>query len=222
MEPLSIWQDVYQVGGYYISNFNDCSIYLLNGGKELALIDSGVGTSFEKVVKNIEILGFSPENIKYVIATHAHIDHIGGLSKFKHMFNSIIIAHTLDTDKIEKGVDVGAEYYGVNYDPCTVDIKIDTEHHTLHVGKHELKLIHIPGHTPGSIACYVDVKGKRVLFGQDIHGPYSLPGSNPEKARISLKKLIELESDILCEGHFGVYKPKHKVKNYIESWLAKI
>ena len=61
--------------------------------------------------------------------------------------------------------------------------------------------------------------GKRVLFGQDVHGPYFLPGSNIADARVSLLKLIDIEADILCEGHFGVYQPASEVRLYIEGYL---
>ena len=75
-------------------------------------------------------------------------------------------------------------------------------------------------HTPGSIAAYVDIDGKRVLFGQDIHGPY-IPewGADRELAAASLQKLIDLKADVLCEGHFGVYQPAEEVRRYIEYYL---
>ena len=81
------------------------------------------------------------------------------------------------------------------------------------------QIIHIPGHTQGSIAIYVDME-KRILFGQDVHGPYCPEwGADPEQAKISLQKLIDLETDILCEGHFGIYQPAAEVKRYIEGHL---
>jgi len=61
-----------------------------------------------------------------------------------------------------------------------------------------------------------------VLFGQDVHGPYFLKGSSPEQARTSLRRLIDLEADILCEGHFGVYEPKEEVRRYIEGHLRSL
>jgi len=222
MEPFEICKDVYQVGGSSLTSPDDCSIYLVDGGSELVLIDSGTGRSFEKIVKNIERLGLSPRNLKYIIATHAHIDHIGSLARFKEEFNSRILAHKLDSEGIETGIGVGAHWYGVIYKPCPVDIKIDRDQEELSVGKHVLKLLHIPGHTPGSIACYIDIAGKRVLFGQDIHGPYHLPGGDRKMAKFSLKKLLDLRADILCEGHFGIFEPKEEVKSYIERYISQL
>jgi hypothetical protein len=59
-----------------------------------------------------------------------------------------------------------------------------------------------------------------VLFGQDIHGPF-LPefGADLSAWRHSMETLLSLEADILCEGHFGVYRMKARVKEYIEGYL---
>jgi len=75
---------------------------------------------------------------------------------------------------------------------------------------------------PGSIAVYRDYAGERVLFGQDIHGPF-LPefGADLAAWRRSMNMLLGLEADILCEGHFGVYRTKTRVREYIESYLEQ-
>ncbi|MEW6034694.1 MAG: Zn-dependent hydrolase, partial [Chloroflexota bacterium] len=74
----------------------------------------------------------------------------------------------------------------------------------------------------GSIAALLDV-GKKVLFGQDIHGPYYPQwGSDPDRALASLRKLSSLQADILCEGHFGTYEPATAVKDYIESYVREL
>ena len=85
------------------------------------------------------------------------------------------------------------------------------------------KVIHIPGHTPGSVAACTDIDSKRILFGQDIHGPY-MPqwGADPKQAAASLKKLIALKADILCEGHFGICQPAIEVKRYIQYYLDSL
>lgn len=220
MTPSNVWGDVYIVGGADISHPSDCSVYLI-GGEELVLIDSGAGDSFDRIVGNIRSLGFDPEKIASVIATHAHLDHIGALHQFRERFGAQIIAHDLEVNAIETGRGTGAEYYGMAYHPCKVDIKLTEEEESLFYGDYELRVIHIPGHTPGGIAIYVDI-GQRVLFGQDIHGPYFLRGSDIAQAKLSLRKLIDLEADILCEGHFGIYQPASEVKRYIEGYLFSL
>ena len=218
---LSVSQDVYIVGGADLSHPYDCSVYLVDGGEEMVLIDSGAGEGFELIVENIRSLGLRPEELKSVIATHSHIDHIGALFRFREEYGVEVIAHELDTEAIETGIGSGAEYYGVRYRPCKVDVVLSGTEETVRCGHHDLKVIHIPGHTPGSIAVYLDA-GTRILFGQDVHGPYFLKGSNTDQARISLRRLADMDADILCEGHFGVYEPKEEVRRYIEGHLRNL
>ncbi|MDM8000428.1 MAG: MBL fold metallo-hydrolase [Dehalococcoidia bacterium] len=215
---LEVSHDVYLVGGVDLSHPYDCLVYLVDGGQEMVLIDSGAGEGYELIVDNIRSLGLQPERITGVVATHAHIDHIGALWQFQQELGSKVMAHELDAKAIETGVGSGAEYYGVGYRTCEVDVVLKGSGGTLQCGRHSLRWIHIPGHTPGSIAVYLDIAGRRVLFGQDIHGPYFLKGSNKDQARASLQRLIELEADVLCEGHFGVYEPKEEVRRYIDGY----
>jgi glyoxylase-like metal-dependent hydrolase (beta-lactamase superfamily II) len=217
--PFQVWEEVYAVGDGDLSHPFDCSIYLVDFG-ELVLIDSGAGKSFDRLVSNIETLGFDPRKLTTVLATHAHIDHIGSLHEFQREFGARVIAHELDARGIEEGRGIAAEAYGVLYTPCRVDVIIHGSQEVLVFGDHELNVIHIPGHTPGSIAAYLDTGGRRVLFGQDVHGPYYPAwGADPAKARTSLQKLVELKADSLCEGHFGVYEPASAVEEYIQGYI---
>lgn len=221
-KSLKVCKDVYMVGGSDISHPYDCCVYLLDAG-DLVLIDAGAGMSFDRLVSNIEKLGFDPVKLKTILVTHAHIDHIGSLHRFQKEFGVRIIAHELDADAIEGRGGVAAEAYRVSYSPCQVDLRIKGTEDTLKLSKYELKVIHIPGHTPGSIAAYVDIDKQRVLFGQDIHGPYySEWGADPGLARLSLQKLVDLKADILCEGHFSIYQPASEVKRYIQQYIYSL
>ena len=60
-------------------------------------------------------------------------------------------------------------------------------------------------------------------FGQDIHGPFNPSwGSNIGQWKKSMQKLLELKADILCEGHFGIYRPASRVQGYIDLISASI
>jgi len=111
--------------------------------------------------------------------------------------------------------------YGVAYRPVKVDIPLTGDLETLAFGDLDLHFLHTSGHTPGSISVYVDLPDGRVLFGQDIHGPFSPSwGSDLNEWRRSMHKLLALQADILCEGHAGVFRGE-KIKRYIESYLER-
>jgi glyoxylase-like metal-dependent hydrolase (beta-lactamase superfamily II) len=221
-KSFRVYEDVWMVGSGALSDPEDACAYLLDGGSEMALIDSGAGRSFSRIDANIREGGFDPRKLKYVVATHAHIDHVGSLAAFREEYGAKVVAHRLDQMGIQSGLGIGAEFYGVDYRPCPVDLPVE-DGRELIIGRHRLKLVHIPGHTPGSLAGVLDLKGKRVLFGQDIHGPYMREwGADPEKARSSLQKLIDLKADILCEGHFGVEQPAEAVRVYIQGYLERL
>ena len=215
---------IYIVGGPDISHPSDATSFVVDFGEELVMIDSGAGNSSKTLVKNIEKAGLNPHDISTLILTHCHIDHIGSAPYFKNNFNCDLVVHDLDADAIETGNQVltAANWYGINFPPTPVGKRLTDDHDILRFGDEDLHLIHTPGHTPGSIALYLDRGGKRILFGQDIHGPF-LPsfGSDIEQWKKSMEKLLALEADILCEGHFGIFHSKSDVKKYIQRYMSK-
>jgi len=68
-------------------------------------------------------------------------------------------------------------------------------------------------------ACVRNAK-RRILFGQDIHGPLH-PDllSNRSDYLSSLKNSIDLDADILCEGHFGIFRGREEIRRFIESYV---
>ena len=130
-KPVNIFSNIYLIGGPELSYSYDCLIYLIDFG-DLVIIDSGVGLSSQLIEDNILSLGFNPDKITTVIATHSHFDHIGSLHYFKDKYHAKIVAHELDAVSIEKGINTAAEVYNVKYIPCPVDKKIKGETETLH------------------------------------------------------------------------------------------
>jgi len=165
---------VYLIGGSSITSADDAAIYLIDFGGDLILIDSGAGRSSSQIIRNIEMLGLNPANISHVILTHCHIDHIGSAPFLKKQYGVKILIHELDAPAVEKGDSrkTAANWYGTTFPPTAVDRKLKGEYEILTFGGETLHCLHTPGHTPGSISLYLDRAGKRVLFGQDIHGPF--------------------------------------------------
>lgn len=213
---------VYLIGGPDVSRGDDATSFIVDFGGELVMIDSGAGGSSRMLQKNIEDAGLDPKTISTLILTHNHIDHIGSASYFRTQFGCKIVMHDLDADAVEEGdsVKTAASCYGTFFSPTSVDSRLKRGHEILRFGEEELHCLHTPGHTPGSLSIYLDRAGKRILFGQDIHGPFlDIFGSDMGKWKESMEKLLALEADILCEGHFGIFQPKENVKRYISGYL---
>jgi glyoxylase-like metal-dependent hydrolase (beta-lactamase superfamily II) len=216
--PLRVCDRVYMVGSSEISHGMDCCVYLIDAG-ELVLIDAGAGKSTDRLTDNMLLMHLLPENLTALILTHAHIDHIGSAAELREKYKIKVIAHEMDSPAIESGKKVGAEYYGARYRPCPVDIKLSGKEKEMQIGSLKFKFYHIPGHTQGSLAVILEIDGQKILFGQDIHGPYMpMWGGNPTDAAISLDRLIAVKADILCEGHYGVIRPGGEVEEFIREF----
>jgi metallo-beta-lactamase class B len=219
-----IAEGIYLIGGPNISHSSDATSFIIDFGSELVMIDAGAGGSSRILVENIESMGFDPHTISTLILTHCHIDHIGSVPYFKNNFNCELVVHDFDADAIEEGDPVltAANWYSTEFPPTPIDRRLTADHETLQFGNDELHCLHTPGHTPGSISVFIDRGGKRVLFGQDIHGPF-LPSfrSDIGEWRNSMKKLLDLKADILCEGHFGIFRSNERVEKYIRNYLRQ-
>ena len=219
-----IIKGVYLIGGSGITSADDAAVYLIDFSETLIMIDAGAGRSSSQIVRNIEMLGLNPANLSHLILTHCHIDHIGSAPFFKKQYGTKILIHELDAQAVESGdsLKTAANWYGTTFPPTAIDQKIKGKHEILEFGQYELHCLHTPGHTPGSVSLYLDREGKRVLFGQDIHGPFHAAfNSDIEAWKKSMRSLLDLDADILCEGHFGIFQPKDKVRRYIERYLEE-
>lgn len=199
-------------------------VYLVDCGSELALVDAGVSSDISKICMNIKHICFNPEDISTLFITHSHIDHIGGASSFRETYGSRTVAHELDGDAIENADPnlTGAVMYNIKLTPCKVDVRLSGPQGEVSVGNKTFRWFHTPGHTPGSISILCNTADGKIMFAQDVHGPF-VPQfrSNISDWANSMKKLIRLDFDILAEGHFGIFRPKDQAVKYIKSYLTR-
>jgi glyoxylase-like metal-dependent hydrolase (beta-lactamase superfamily II) len=221
---MEVTREIFQVGGPGLTSPEDAAIYLIHFGGSAALVDAGCGRSEDRLLKNIRSCGITLNQIEYLLITHCHFDHTGGAKTLKDNLQCKIVAHELDAAFLERGDDAvtAASWYGSSIQPFTVDRKLSGAHEDIVLGGRIVRAIHTPGHSPGSVVYEVESDGFKVLFAQDVHGPLdpSLLSDREDYLR-SLKLLLSLEADILCEGHFGVYKGKKDVEQFIRSYLVE-
>lgn len=217
-----ICESLWQVGGPGMTDGSDCLVYALDLG-DLVLVDCGAGPSWPRMRNEIQSAGLDPDGIHTLLLTHAHLDHVGAAAQIRAETGCRVVAHALDAAPIETGdrTRTAASMYGMALEPCTVDHLVRAADETLRFFGGELRLVHTPGHTPGSVVAVAELDGERVLFGQDIHGPFH-PAFESDKAqwRISMQRVLALEADILCEGHYGIFRPADAVRRFIEDQLT--
>ena len=220
---MEITSEIFEVGGGRLTSPEDAAIYLIKFGEESALVDAGCGLATDRLFVNIRKCGADPQRIKYLLLTHCHYDHTGGAAELKRRIGLDIAAHELDTPFLEAGEDrvTAANWYGAKLKSFQVDRKLTGSGDEILLGGRKIEVVHAPGHSPGSVVYLTESDGLKVLFAQDVHGPLD-PSflSNLKDYKESLKMLLAIGADILCEGHYGVYRGKAEAARFIRQFIT--
>ena len=170
---MKITREIFQVGGSGMTAAEDAAVYLILFKGHAALVDAGSGRVQERLFKNVQDCGVDPIQIEYLLITHCHYDHTGGIEGIRIRTGCRVLAHELDARHLEKGDDIvtAAKWYGSSLGPQRIDVKFTGNEKEIDLGGKTIKAIHAPGHSPGSVVYITESEGLKVLFGQDVHGP---------------------------------------------------
>lgn len=150
--------------------------------------------------EEILIEKLNAENVKYVLLTHGHFDHIGGVNFVKEKTGAKVVIHKEDEEMLcDKN-----KNYGTDSTPIYADILVEdgTE---LMLGKSKITVMHTPGHTKGGV-CYI-FPDDRIIFSGDTlfrltAGRTDLYGGDARTELMSLARIAELEGDYkVFPGH---------------------
>jgi len=181
----------------------DCNTYVL-GGK--ILVDPGVERPVRDFLAELNGDGITPDKIDAILCTHCHCDHIGILAEIQKETQAEVWAHPLDADAISSGDSRRTLGFGLQPVEVTRLLKEGDD-----VGG--FKVLHTPGHTPGSI-CLFDGKRGVLLSGDTVFadgiGRTDLAGGSTPDMRNSLQRLSLLEVVALLPGHGPVLKENAK------------
>jgi glyoxylase-like metal-dependent hydrolase (beta-lactamase superfamily II) len=196
----------------WTNNFdNNCNSYYIGAGVQ-ALIDPGLSRYVPDLLKQMSADGIQKEDIKYVVNTHSHPDHLQG----SELFDQSIVKIAMHRQEIEFLKGVGGELYelfGIPVPQMQINLPLDEGSITL--GDQEFQIILAPGHSPGSIGLYCPAQkalfSGDVIFEQNI-GRTDFPGGNGALLKKSIISFSQLDLELLFPGHMGTVCGRDKVK----------
>ncbi len=158
-KPFRIAGNLYYVGTY------DLACYLINTPEGHILINTGLQDSEPMIRKHIEMLGFKFADIKVLLATHAHYDHVGAMAKIKKITGAKLMANEKDAFMLADG---GSTDYSMGgKGPLFEPVKADVLFHdidTVNFGGMLVVALHHPGHTPGATSFLFDVRDENHTY----------------------------------------------------------
>jgi hydroxyacylglutathione hydrolase len=199
---------VYEWKNYFDNNCN--SFYI--GGNVRALIDPGLQSYLPNLLENMEQDGVLRSDIRYIINTHSHPDHFEG----SVLFNDTDVKIALHEKEIEFLNDGGSGLYHLfGLTPPDVHINLILKEGELALGEEAFEILHIPGHSPGSIGLYWPARkalfSGDVIFDQNV-GRTDFPGGGGSLLKKSILSLAKLDIETLFPGHMSIVAGSEKVK----------
>jgi glyoxylase-like metal-dependent hydrolase (beta-lactamase superfamily II) len=127
--------------------------------REALVLDPG-----DEVERVLEVLRRHSLNVRAIVSTHAHIDHVGGLQKLQQATGAPVLMHGDDLE-LYRHMDEQAAWLGVPPPPSARVDQLLREGDTVRWGSYAATVLHTPGHTPGSVSLYLPPHASRVQAG---------------------------------------------------------
>ncbi len=158
-QPFRIAGNLYYVGTY------DLACYLITTTEGNILINTGLAASASQIKRNIQILGFKFSDIKILLTTQAHYDHVGAMASIKESTGAKMMVDEKDAAVLKDG---GSSDYalggkGSTYQQVTPD-RLLHNNDTIALGNMQLVMLHHPGHTKGSCSFLFTVKDEKKSY----------------------------------------------------------
>ncbi len=221
--------------GVHLVDGTNANVYIVVNANDLMIVDTGMPGQLNKILDYIKVLGKDPSNVSKIVLTHCHVDHMGNVFELKKVTNAKVYVHEKDAPYVSgkekvpspKGLagaafKVASPFFKVKYLEPDVLLKendiIDG-----------FVVIHNPGHTPGSISLYS--KDKNLIFVGDelrfidgkLEGPPEQFTPDMDSAVKTMKKLTEIDYDVMLSGHGNPLKPNasEKVKDFYKVLIER-
>ena len=217
--PVKITSNLYYVGTY------DLAVYAITTSAGTILINTGINDSTAAIRANMEAAGLKFADIKLLLATHGHWDHVGAMAEIKRLTGARMAMHEGDADLLESG---GGQDFrfpqgrGTIYEPIKVDQRLK-DGEKVRLGDVELTVHHHPGHTKGATSfTYTHREGGRtynmlIVNMASINPGVSvafMPGfTDITKAYLgTIERQKQMKPDIWVSSHAGHFNMHQKYK----------
>jgi len=213
--PFKIMGNVYYVGA------NNIASILVATPQGHILLDTGTQKMAAVVFPNIVKLGFKPADIKVMLISHAHYDHMETMETIRRLTGATVAALEAEVPSLVSGHDLSSnETWGA--EPLTIG-RVLKSGDDVTLGGSTIKVIWTPGHTLGAAAYFIntqeDGRNHQIVYGGP---PGPITGdprydTRPEDAYASYKALRAMNPDILISGH-----PQNLFKGKLDAlWANK-
>ncbi|MBV9402696.1 MAG: MBL fold metallo-hydrolase [Candidatus Eremiobacteraeota bacterium] len=168
----------------------NCTILGDEASREAIIVDGGDGV--EQVVSYLEGAGL---RAKYLIHTHAHIDHIGDAGELRARAGGAVMLHPADLP-LYQTLPLQAQWIGLSEAPKVAAIDGElTDEEVLRCGDVSVEVLHTPGHTPGSVSFVVSIERNQLILSGDTLfagsiGRWDLGGTSQEDIVQSIKRKL--------------------------------
>ncbi len=209
---------------------NIFSVYLIQEDKGM-LIEPGPATAIPSIQEGMKHLGM--KDLAYIIPTHIHLDHAGGVGKLAHLFPQAKVVlhpegakHAVDPSRLIHSIRMTfGDDFEVRYGPILPvpesQVKIPTDGEIVSIGDRELQIIYAPGHASHHIAVF-DQKVKGLFCGEALGMPKygtessllpsaAPPGFDMEVCLETMERLRALRPQILFYSHDGLGKDPERL-----------
>ena len=169
VDPFRIIGNIYYVG------VSDVASYLITTSQGHVLLDGGFAETAPIIEKNIATLGFRVQDVKYLLNSHAHYDHCGGLAELKGISGAHMVASRADAEVLESGRQRNYSIPDSLFPAVKVDRLINSGE-TVQLGGITFTAILTPGHTKGCTTWTMPVEDAGKTYRAVFYCSTSVPG----------------------------------------------